>query len=172
MTDEPADAASQEPVERFDVVRFLPFPAAPIFAVVSDPAGHVDIDSSGMLQGFTGSPATAVGDRFTIHMDREALNDFPLGKYDVEVEIVAFAPDQEIAWTIHGAIKPALRHVYGYRLAPAEVDGVAGTNVTSFYDWSQIPDQWREAGIFPILPEAALRATLGILERTVRRRSA
>jgi hypothetical protein len=26
---------------------------------------------------------------------------------------------------------------------------------------------WREAGIFPVIPEAALRATLGILARTV-----
>ena len=47
------------------------------------------------------------------------------------------------------------------------VDG--GTLVTSYYDWSDIHEQWREAGIFPILPESALRATLGILDRTVAR---
>jgi hypothetical protein len=41
--------------------------------------------------------------------------------------------------------------------------------VTSFYDWSNIDPKWREAGIFPILSEGALRATLGILDRTVRR---
>ena len=44
-----------------------------------------------------------------------------------------------------------------------------GTEVTSFYDWSDIHPQWREAGIFPVIPESALRATLGILDRTVRR---
>ena len=42
--------------------------------------------------------------------------------------------------------------------------------MTSYYDWSDIHPQWREAGIFPILPESALRATLGILDRTVRQR--
>ncbi|HWL44370.1 MAG TPA: hypothetical protein VNQ73_15625 [Ilumatobacter sp.] len=165
-----SDTGDEAGIERFEVVRWMPFPAAAIFAVVRDPAGHVDIDSSGMLQSFTGEPAGAVGDRFVVHMDRESLNDFPLGKYDVEVEIITYEPDREIAWTIYGQIKPPIGHVYGYRLEPAEVDGVAGTNVTSYYDWSRIDQTWREAGIFPVLPEMALRATLGILERTVRRR--
>lgn len=153
------------------MTRFIPHPAADIFDVVRDPAGHVAIDSSGMLQSFTGEPAGAVGDRFVIHMDRESLNDFPLGKYDVEVEFVTYQQDREIAWTIHGQIKPTIGHVYGYRLEPTVLDGVAGTNVTSYYDWSRIDEKWRQAGIFPILPEAALRATLGILERTVRARA-
>ena len=41
--------------------------------------------------------------------------------------------------------------------------------VTSFYDWSDIDQKWRDAAIFPVIPESALRATLGILDRTVRR---
>ena len=48
-------------------------------------------------------------------MDREALNDYPLGLYDVTVEIVTFEPDREIAWTILGQIN--IGHVYGYRLS-------------------------------------------------------
>jgi hypothetical protein len=98
-------------------------------------------------------------------MDREALNDYPLGEYDVRVEIVTLEPDREIAWTILGQIKPPIGHVYGYRLEP----GDGGTLVTSYYDWSRIDPAWREAGIFPIIPESALRATLGILARTVAR---
>jgi hypothetical protein len=39
--------------------------------------------------------------------------------------------------------------------------------VTSYYDWSKIDEQWRQAAIFPVIPETALRATLGILARTV-----
>ena len=38
-----------------------------------------------------------------------------------------------------------------------------------FYDWSNIDQKWRDAKIFPIMSEGALRATLGILDRTVRR---
>ncbi len=44
-----------------------------------------------------------------------------------------------------------------------------GTLVTSFYDWSDIDQHWRDADIFPVVSEGALRATLGILDRTVRR---
>jgi hypothetical protein len=152
-------------VERFEVQRPIPARPEEIFAVLRDPQGHVAIDSSGMLQDATGEPAAAVGDRFVVHMDREALNDFPLGKYDVTVVITAFEQDREIAWEIEGQIKPQIGHVYGYRLEPTD----EGTLVTSYYDWSNIHEQWREAGIFPILPESALRATLGILDRTVRR---
>ncbi|MBX3312822.1 MAG: polyketide cyclase [Actinobacteria bacterium] len=152
-------------VERFEVSRTIPADAAAIFSVLCDPQGHVAIDSSGMLQDATGEPVGAVGDTFVVHMDRESLNDFPLGRYDVTVLIDAFDQDREIAWMVRGAIEPPLDHVYGYRLEP----GDDGTVVTSYYDWSKIAPQWREADIFPILPESALRATLGILDRTVRR---
>lgn len=143
--------------DRMEVARTIAAPAADIFAVLCDPHGHVAIDSSGMLQDADGEPATAVGDSFVIHMDREALNDFPMGKYDVTVEIREFEKDRLIAWTVLGKIRPQIGHVYGYRLEPAD-DG--GTLVTSFYDWSDIDPEWRKANIFPILPESALRAKL------------
>ena len=58
------------------------------------------IDASGMLQDFTGDPAQKVGDTFVIHMDRESLNDVPIGKYDVTVHIIVFERDKEIAWDL------------------------------------------------------------------------
>ena len=149
--------------ERMEVERLIEADPAAIFAVVSSPDGHVQIDSSGMLMSATGEPVSAVGDTFVVHMDREALNDYPLGKYDVTVHITAFEPDREIAWTVVGQLQPNIGHVYGYRLEPT----AGGTNVTSYYDWSDIHPQWREADIFPIMSEGALRATLGILARTV-----
>ena len=149
--------------ERIEVQRAIAAEPSAIFDVVRDPKGHVAIDASGMLMSSTGEPATKVGDTFLMHMDREALNDFPLGLYDVEVEIVTYEQDREIAWTIHGQVRPSIGHVYGYRLEP--FDG--GTIVTQYYDWSNIDAQWKERGIFPIISETALRATLGILARTV-----
>lgn len=151
--------------DRIEVPRTIEAPAADVFAVLCDPQGHVAIDASGMLQSADGDVVTAAGDEFVVHMDREALNDFPLGKYDVTVTITEFEQDRLIAWTILGQIKPQIGHVYGYRLEP---DGV-NTVVTSFYDWSDIDQTWRDAGIFPVISEGALRATLGILDRTVRR---
>ena len=152
--------------ERIEVERRIPADPAAVFAVLCDPQGHVEIDSAGMLMDATGDPVTAVGDTFVVHMDREALNDVPLGEYDVTVTIATFEPDREIAWTILGVVRPQIGHVYGYRLAP--VDG--GTLETSYYDWSDIDPVWRERAIFPVISEGALRATLGILDRTVRRR--
>ena len=151
--------------ERLEVQRTIPADPATIFRLLCDPQGHVAIDSSGMLTDATGGPVAAVGDSFVVHMDREALNDYPMGRYDVTVTIKTFVPDREIAWTILGQIRPQIGHVYGYSLEP--VDG--GTLVTSYYDWSSIDPAWREAGIFPVLSEGALRATLGILARTVAR---
>jgi len=151
--------------ERIEVQRAIAAPAADIFAVLCDPQGHVAIDATGMLQDADGEPASAVGDSFVVHMDRESLNDFPLGRYDVTVEIRGYDKDKLIAWTVLGQIKPNIGHIYGYRLEPAD----GGTLVTSFYDWSDIDQHWRDANIFPIVSELALRATLGILDRTVRR---
>jgi hypothetical protein len=147
--------------DRIEVTRPIPAPPSAIFDVVRSPAGQVAIDASGMLQDFTGDPAEKVGDTFVIHMDRESLNDMPLGKYDVTVHIITFEPDKEIAWNLGPDIP--IPHYYGYRLEPA-ADGI--TNVTSYYDWSKVNSDMK--GRFPIVPAEALRATLGILERTVR----
>jgi hypothetical protein len=153
---------------RIETDRVIAAPAADIFAVLCDPQGHVAIDSSGMLQDATGEPVNGVGDSFVVHMDRESLNDYPeLGRYDVTVTIREFERDRLISWAILGQIRPQIGHVYGYRLAPDPDTG--GTVVTSFYDWSDIHPDWAAAGIFPVLSENALRGTLGILDRTVRR---
>ena len=156
---------ASDATERIEVARTIAAEPAAIFAVLRDPEGHVAIDSSGMLQSSTGAPVSAVGDAFVIHMDREALNDYPMGEYDVTVRIVTYEPDREIAWKIEGQLD--IGHVYGYRL---EADGTGKTLVTSYYDWSMIDEQWKS--IFPIISEGALRATLGILARTVAARSA
>lgn len=143
----------------------MPVTPARVFAVLCDPQGHVAIDASGMLQSADGDPVNALGDSFVVHMDRESLGDLDLGKYDVTVTITAYEPDREIAWKILGRVRPQIGHVYGYRIEP---DG-EGALVTSYYDWSEIHDDWRAKGIFPVISEANLKATLGILERTVRR---
>jgi hypothetical protein len=149
--------------ERLEAQRTIPAEPSAIFRLLCDPQGHVAIDSSGMLMSATGEPVTAVGDSFEVHMDREALNDYPLGLYDVTVTISKLVPDREIAWKISSTLRPPIGHVYGYLLEPTE----QGTVVTSYYDWSEIDPA--DKAIFPIIPESALRATLGILDRTIRR---
>ena len=154
--------------ERIEIARTIPASAPDIFRLLCDPQGHVAIDSTGMLQDADGDPVAAAGESFVVHMDREALNDYPqLGRYDVTVEITEFDRDRLISWTVVGQLRPQIGHIYGFQLEPTE--DANGTVVTSFYDWSKIDPKWREAGIFPVISEGALRATLGILDRTVRR---
>lgn len=150
--------------ERFEVQRTIPADPAAIFSIVSSPEGHVAIDASGMLQSCDGVPARAEGDTFIIHMDRESLGDLPMGKYDVIVTITGYEQDRFITWEVSGEGFPSIGHYYGYKLEPVE----GGTLVTSIYDWANIGDQWKASGMWPIIPESALKATLGILERTVR----
>src|SRR4051812_42166526 len=150
--------------ERFEVQRLIPADAHAIFDIVSSPEGHVAIDASGMLQSSTGEPAHGVGDTFVIHMDREALGDRPMGKYDVTVTIIAYEQDRFITWEVSAPSFPSIGHYYGYRLEAVE----GGTLVTSIYDWSGVDEKWKPEGTWPIISELALKATLGILERTVR----
>ena len=151
--------------QRLSVERAIAADRAAIFAVLCSPAGHVSIDASGMLMAACGDPVAAVGDRFEVRMDRESLNDRPLGEYTVEVVITRFDPDRAIAWSIDGIAVPPIGHVYGYELAPIE----GGTMVTSYYDWSDLHPAYRAAAgaIFPVISETNLRATLGILARVV-----
>jgi hypothetical protein len=151
--------------QRLSVQRAIAAEPSAIFEVLTTPSGHVAIDASGMLMSADGDRVTRVGDRFDVHMDRESLNDYPLGEYTVTVVISRYKPDRAIAWTIDGVMQPPIGHVYGYELEP--VDG--GTLVTSYYDWSDIHEQYRDAAstIFPVISEANLRATLGILARVV-----
>lgn len=158
---------------RFEVSRTIPASAADIFAVLRDPEGHVAIDASGMIMSaHGGKPVDAVGDRFDLKMHRDALGDLALGRYDVTVVITGYERDREIAWTVDSPLLDVpLNHFYGYTLRPA---GDEGTEVVLWYDWSEVNEIWigRElpgVGIvrFPVISEATLRATLGILERTV-----
>jgi uncharacterized protein YndB with AHSA1/START domain len=148
--------------DRIEVQRTISAPPADIFAVLCDPQGHVAIDASGMLQDAEGASVGAAGDSFVVHMDREALNDFPeLGKYDVTVTIREFEQDQLIAWTVLGQIRPQIGHVYGYRLEP----GNGGTTVVTLYvDWTGV----RAGSIrdrFPIVPAHMLEKSLDNLDR-------
>lgn len=147
--------------DRVEVQRAIAASPREVFAVVSDPQGQVAIDSSGMLMWAEPGRPAKVGDEYVIHMDREALGDVPLGLYEVTNVVTTFQADREFAWTVTGGGR-RFGHIYGYRLEPID----AGTLVTSYCDWSGVEDE-RLRSRFPVIPESALRATLGILARTV-----
>mgnify|MGYP003670516161 FL=1 len=73
-----------------------------IFEILRSPKGRVQIDALGMLMSSNGDAATAVGDAFVVHMDRDALQDFDLGECDVTVVVSVFEQDLEIVRTADG----------------------------------------------------------------------
>ena len=153
--------------ERIEVTRRIAASAAAIFAIVSDPAAHVSIDGSGMLEAaLDARPLTEVGDTFDLAMDRTPLNDIPgLVKYSVRNTVTKLEPGRLIEWTIGLPDHTPLGHVYGWQLTP--VDG-QHTDVVNYCDWSNITDTLRAAGrVWPIVPVAMLEKSIAELERMV-----
>jgi uncharacterized protein YndB with AHSA1/START domain len=147
---------------RLELTRSINAPPAAVFTVITDPAGHVQIDGSGMLVAAqNSSPLTRVGDSFVMNMDREPLGDLPLGKYQVRNTVTAFVPDELFEWNVGGVDQPPFGHVYGYRLEPGD-DGA--TVVTLYVDWTGV----RAGSIrdrFPIVPAHMLEKSLDNLDR-------
>jgi uncharacterized protein YndB with AHSA1/START domain len=153
--------------ERVTATRRIAAPATTIYAIVSDPAGHVRIDGSGMLDAAPDAkPLTAVGDTFDMAMDRTPLNDIPgLVKYSVRNTVTQIEPGRLVEWTIGAPDQPPLGHVYGWQLD--EVDE-GHTDVTNYCDWSNIVEALRASGrTWPIVPVEMLEESVAKLERLV-----
>ena len=150
--------------DRVSATRRIAASAPALYAIVSDPNGHVAIDGSGMLEAAPDARAlSAVGDTFVIDMDRTPLGDIPgLVKYTVQNTVTAIEPDRLFEWTIGGVDQPPLGHVYGWQLTPVSENE---TDVTNYCDWTNITDELRARGReWPIVP-------VHMLERSVEKLS-
>ena len=153
--------------ERVSVTRRIAAPASAIFAVVSDPAGHVRIDGSGMLETAPEArPLTSAGDTFDMAMDRAPLNDIPgMGKYSVRNTVTQLVPDHLVEWTVGGVDQPPMGHRYGWQL-----DAVNDheTDVTNYCDWTDIIEPLRARNLtWPVVPASMLEESVARLERIV-----
>jgi hypothetical protein len=159
-----SDTEVRQTESRLELMRSINAPPGAVFAVITDPAGHVKIDGSGMLVAAqNSSPLTGIGDSFVMNMDREALGDIPLGKYQVRNTVTAFVVNELFEWNVGGVDQPPFGHVYGYRLKPRSK---GTTLVTHYVDWSGV----RAGSIrdrFPIVPAHMLEKSLANLDRIV-----
>lgn len=114
-----------------EISRRVHAPAAAIFAVVRDPARHVEFDGSRMLRGLAaGGPIGRVGDTFAMHMRRAGPTDY------VTTSVVCrYEPDRELAWRSGNDGEGEPDRVWGYRLRPIDD---ATTDVTLFADWTDV----------------------------------
>jgi uncharacterized protein YndB with AHSA1/START domain len=148
-------------------------PAAPekVFALLSDPSRHVEIDGAGMLRGLASghSPVTGIGDAFVMNMNQDGLGD-----YQMRSEIVDFEPGRRIVWA--PALYPphALRdkigdvdvsgHIWGWVLEPTPT---GGTRVTHTYDWSGVRDS-RALPLYPRVTEEQMAASIALIADATR----
>ena len=151
--------------ERVTVQRTIAASPHDIFAVVSDPKMHVQIDGSGMLvRSSREEPLRDVGDRFEMDMDREALGDIPLGKYKVANTVTRIEPDPLIEWNVGATDGDPFGHVYGYEI---EAAGDGSSTVSHYCDWSGVADELKTAITFPVVPVHMLERSLENLDEIV-----
>ena len=128
------------------VQRRIEAPAETIFAILCDPARHVDLDGSGMVRSaVSAAPVTAAGDVFVTAMLFERL-----GPYEMINHVVELEPDRRIAWEPEAGRghpdvgTPTARwgQRWAYDLVP---DGPGATVVAESYDCSLAPEDERRA---------------------------
>jgi hypothetical protein len=156
--------AESESEDRVTTTRRIAAPAHAIFLLVSDPARHIDIDGSGMLQAAPDArPLTAVGETFDMDMDRRPLSDIPnMAEYNVRCTVTQLIPDRLIEWTVRAAGKPPAGHVYGWEIEPL-TDGEC--LVSNYCDWTNIGDELRARFRWPVVPVDRLENSVENLDR-------
>jgi len=150
--------------QRVSACRRIRASAADVFRIVADPAGHVRIDGSGMLEAAPDAgPLTEVGQTFDMQMDRTPLNDIPgLVKYEVRNVVTRLEPDALIEWTLGPVGAEPFGHLYGWQLEAVAPDE---TIVTNYCDWSGITAELRaRRPDWPIVPVAMLERSVANLE--------
>jgi hypothetical protein len=92
-------------------------PAQEVFRLVADPARHVEIDGSGMLQAAPDTTQlSAVGQTFDMQMDRRPLGDIPnMAEYQVRCTVTQLTPGRLIEWSATPAGQPPSGVVWGWR---------------------------------------------------------
>jgi uncharacterized protein YndB with AHSA1/START domain len=142
-----ASQTAEHTTTSVSVEREISAPAAAVFALLADPAGHVLLDGSGTVRASRdGNPQQlALGSRFGM--------DMRLGvPYRMRNTVLEFEPDRRIAWQQGWG-----HHIWRYELTPT----VHGTLVRETFDWAPARAKWvlrlmRAAS----RNEVAMRATL------------
>jgi len=139
-------AATDEECRPVSVSRRIAAPAHTVFAVLADPARHVEVDGADMLRGpKANGRISGVGDTFVMRMHNDEMGD-----YEMTNHVVEFEPERRIAWepVLTAATRPEdleelgerAGHRWGFVLEP---DGPHATVVTETFDCSVAPEWLR-----------------------------
>lgn len=145
--------------KKISVSRTIAATPKEIFAVISNPARHVEFDGSGQIVSDEKSDrVTANGQMFTMNMNAEHMG----GDYQTDNHVTGFDENRLLAWKTAPAGTEPKGWEWMYELTP---EGTDQTVVTLTYDWSKVTDKELLKKVsFPVIKEDALEASLSRLE--------
>ena len=133
-----------------------------VWAVISNPARHHEIDGSGQIVSDEKSDrVTANGQVFTMNMNAPHMG----GDYQTDNHVTGYSENRLLAWQTAPAGTEPKGWEWVYELTP---EGPSATAVQLTYDWSKVIDKELLRKVsFPLIEESALEATLARLADAV-----
>lgn len=133
-----------------------------VWAVISNPARHHEIDGSGQIVSDEKSDRiTANGQVFTMNMNAPHMG----GDYQTDNHVTGYDENRLLAWQTAPAGTEPKGWEWMYELTP---EGPNATQVQLTYDWSKVTDKELLKKVsFPLIQEDALEATLSRLASAV-----
>lgn len=148
--------------KKITVSRTIDASAKDIFAVLSNPERHAELDGSGFIRAdHKTDRVTASGQVFTMNMEGDHMG----GEYRTDNHVVGFDENKLIAWKTapEGTEPPGWQWVW-----ELEPQSEQATVVTHTYDWSQVTDKDLLAkNLFPLVSQEQLETSLGNLAAAV-----
>lgn len=144
------------------VSRRIDAPAKEIFAVLTLPSRHAEIDGSGFVRSDNHNDRIAkTGTKFVMNMEGDHMG----GEYQTDNWVTAFAENQMVGWKT----APAGTEPPGWEwLWELKADGSEATHVSLTYDWSKVTDpEILQKVSFPLVSEDALEQSLANLASAV-----
>lgn len=147
---------------RIEVCRTIDAPTTAVFAVLSNPQRHAELDGSGFVVSDDRSDRiTGTGQTFRMNMSGDHMG----GDYQTDNVVTGYDENKLLAWQT----APAGNEPPGWEWVWELVaDGPDATTVTLVHDWSNVTDKDLLAKLhFPLVPQEALEASLGHLAEAV-----
>ncbi|GAB47701.1 SRPBCC family protein [Mobilicoccus pelagius] len=133
-----------------------------VWAVISNPARHAEIDGSGQIVSDEKTDRiTANGQVFTMNMNAPHMG----GDYQTDNHVTGFDENRLLAWQTAPAGTEPKGWEWMYELTP---EGPDATQVQLTYDWSKVTDKELLKKVsFPLISEEQLEGSLGRLASAV-----
>ncbi|MEO6956301.1 MAG: SRPBCC family protein [Antricoccus sp.] len=147
---------------KISVERTIDASAKEIFAVLSNPERHHQLDGSDTVRSDEKSDRiTATGQVFTMNMYAEHMG----GDYKTDNHVTGYDENKLLAWQTTGPGREPMGWEWLWEL---EAQGPESTLVRETYDWSKVTDKAILGRIsFPLVSKDEMEATLAKLAEAV-----